>query len=178
MIAIVGNQSQVYRVKRVTVSASRISRQKRRRVMVVDHDPEIVRILEVNLSHANLEVISARSGAQALTKASRERPDIILLDAVLPDQESTEICCRLKESPQTSHIPVIIIGSDGIGEDGEISTGGADQYITKPFDPHEVVTLVEAYFRQMERDTNTSPLTGLPNQIQVNTEITRLLERN
>ncbi|UCB42531.1 MAG: response regulator [Dehalococcoidales bacterium] len=162
----------------MAVSASRTSRQKRRRVMVVDHDPEIVRILEVNLSHANLEVISARSGAQALTKANKERPDIILLDAVLPDQESMDICRRLKESPQTSHIPVIIIGSDGKGENGGIGIGRADQYIAKPFDPHEVVKLVEACFRQIERDSNTSPLTGLPNQIQVNTEITRLLERN
>ena len=163
----------------MAISESRISKQKRKKVMVVDHDLEVVRILEVNLAHANLEVISARSGAQALAKAVSENPDIILLDAVLPDHESLEICRQLKESHQTGHIPIIIIGSDGEGD--ETTTGvinGADQYITKPFDPNEVVTLVEAYFRQIERATNTSPLTELPNQAQVHNEVTSLIEQN
>jgi PleD family two-component response regulator len=147
--------------------------------MVVDHDLEVVRILEVNLAHANLEVISARSGAQALTKAVSENPDIILLDAILPDHESLEICRQLKESRQTSHIPVIIIGSDGeANEEATSVINGADQYITKPFDPNEVVTLVATYFRQIERATNTSPLTELPNQAQVNNEIADLIEQN
>ncbi|HEY40935.1 MAG TPA: response regulator [Dehalococcoidia bacterium] len=163
----------------MAISANRMSRQKRRKVMVVDHDLEVVRILEVNLAHANLEVISARSGAQALTKAVSENPDIILLDAVLPDNESLEVCRQLKESQQTSHIPVIIIGSDGEGDGGKTDVvNGADQYITKPFDPNEIVIMVEAYFRKMERDANTDLLTGLPNHIQAHSEITSLIEQN
>jgi diguanylate cyclase (GGDEF)-like protein len=147
--------------------------------MVVDHDLEVVRILEANLAHANLEVISAWNGAQALTKAVSENPDIIILDAVLPDNESLEVCRQLKESQQTSHIPVIIIGSDGEGDDGKTDVvNGADQYITKPFDPNEVVILVEAYFRKMERDANTDLLTGLPNHIQAHSEITSHIEQN
>jgi diguanylate cyclase (GGDEF)-like protein len=147
--------------------------------MVVDHDLEVTRILEVNLANANLEVISARSGAQALIKAVSENPDIILLNAVLPDNESLDICRQLKESQQTGHIPVIIIGSDG-EEDEETGNviNGADQYITKPFDPSEVVALVETCFRQIERATNTSPLTEIPNQVQVNNEIINLIEQN
>jgi len=163
----------------VAISESRISKRKRKKVMVVDHDLEVVRILEVNLAHANLEVISARSGAQALTKAVSENPDIILLDAVLPDNESLEICRQLKESRQTGHIPVIIIGSDGEGDEETSGViNGADQYIAKPFDPNEVVALVETYFRHIERATNTSPLTELPNQVQVNNEVISLIEQN
>jgi len=163
----------------VAISESRNSKQKRKKVMLVEHDPEIVQILEVNLAHANLEVIATRSGAQALTKAINENPDIILLDAVLPDNESLEVCRQLKESRQTGHIPVIIIGSDGEGDiDIASVTNGADQYITKPFDPNEVVALVETCFRQIERATNTSPLTELPNQVQVHNEVTSLIEQN
>ena len=163
----------------MAISESRISKQKRKKVMLVEHDPEIVQILEINLAHANLEVISARSGAQALTKAINENPDIILLDAVLPDNESLDVCRQLKESRQTGHIPVIIIGSDGEGDRDMASvTNGADQYITKPFDPNEVVALVETCFRQIERATNTSPLTELPNQLQVSNEIISLIEQN
>ena len=80
--------------------------------MVVDGDPEVAQILEVNLAHVNLEVISARDGAQALSKAVIDSPDVILLEAILPDLDGREICRRLKESQQTCHIPVIIIGSD------------------------------------------------------------------
>ena len=146
---------------------------------MVDHDLEIVQILEVNLAHADLDVISAQSGAQALTKATSENPDIILLDAVLPDNESLEICRQLKESQHTGHIPVIIIGSDGEGYEGATEIiNGADQYISKPFDPNEVVALVKTYFRQIERATNTSPLTELPNQAQMHAEVTSLIERN
>ncbi len=163
----------------MAISESQISKQKRKKVMVVDHDLEVVRILEVNLAHANLEVISARSGAQALTKAVSENPDIILLDSVLPDNESLEICRQLKESQQTGHIPVIIIGSNGEGDEETIGAiNGADQYITKPFDPNEVVVLVETYFRQMERAINTSPLTELPNQVQVHNEVMSLIKQN
>jgi diguanylate cyclase (GGDEF)-like protein len=163
----------------VAISESRISKQKRKKVMVVDHDLEIVRILEVNLAHADLDVISAQSGAQALTKAVSENPDIILLDAVLPDNESLEICRQLKESQQTGHIPVIIIGSDGEGYEGATDIiNGADQYISKPFDPNEVVAMVKTFFRQIERATNTSPLTELPNQVQMHNEVTSLIEQN
>ena len=147
--------------------------------MVVDDDPEIVQILEVNFSHANFEVISARNGAQVLKKASKEKPDIILLDALLPDLGSFEICQRLKESEQTSSIPVIIIGTEGESEDKMASViCEADHYITKPFYPNDVVALVENYFKRMERDKNTNPLTGLPNQIQVNNEVSCLIEQN
>jgi len=99
----------------MTTNADKISTQLKKRVMTVDADPEMIQILEVNLAHANLKVIPAGNGAEALLKASTERPDIIILDAALPDVDSAEICQQLKESQQTSHIPIIIIGI-GVGK--------------------------------------------------------------
>ena len=147
--------------------------------MVVDAEPQVVQILEANLAHASFGVITARNGIEALSKASKQKLDIILLDAFLPDLECSEICRRLKESEQTSSIPIIVIGSENETEDRTTSViNGADYYITKPFDPNEVVSLIETYFKRMERDENMNPLTGLPDQLQVSDEISGLLEQN
>jgi diguanylate cyclase (GGDEF)-like protein len=152
--------------------------QKAGTVLVINSDPELLHILEVNLLHANLEVVSAQSGAEVLSKANAEKPDIIILDSILPDIDSTEVCQKLKDSPQTGHIPVIVIGTKNRGKGRAAkAVNGANHYVAKPFDPQEVVTVVLAYLKQKERAENVNPLTGLPNQIQVNRELTELIEQ-
>jgi DNA-binding response OmpR family regulator len=90
---------------------------RRRKVLVVAYDPEIIQILKVNLAHAKFDVITAQSGTEALVKASTEEPDLVLLDTALPDMAATEVNRRLKDSPQTAHVPVIVI--DNEEEDNE-----------------------------------------------------------
>jgi len=163
----------------MTTNADKTSAQLKKRVMTVDADPEMLQILEVNLTHANLKVIPAGNGAEALLKASTERPDIIILDAALPDMESAEICQQLKESQQTSHIPIIIIGIESLSRESKAKVIGlADHSLKKPFEPKEVVSLVKAYLKRMERAENLNQLTGLPGQTQIHNEITSLIEQN
>ncbi len=151
----------------------------RKRVLTVDADPEVIQILDVNLTHANLEVIPATSGAEALSKAATERPDIILLNTNLPDMDTAEICRQLKESPQTSYIPTIVIGVDGLNKKAKVKVLDlADYSLSKPFDIKETVSVVRAYLTKAERAENISRLTGLPNQTQVGNEISALLEQN
>ena len=76
----------------MVASAGQVAMRKARMVLVVDSDPEVVHILELNLAHANLKVISASNGAEALAKASTESPDVILIDEGLLDLEVTDIC--------------------------------------------------------------------------------------
>ncbi|RLC63228.1 MAG: hypothetical protein DRI01_05600 [Chloroflexi bacterium] len=164
---------------KVTTNAGRASTRPKKRVLAVDADPEVIQILEVNLTFSNLEVISAGNGAEALLKASAERPDIIILDAVLPDMDSAEICQQLKGSSQTSHIPLIIIGIESLSRETKAKVIDlADHCLKKPFDPKEAVSLVKAYLTKMERAENISKLTGLPNQTQIYNEITSLIEQN
>jgi DNA-binding response OmpR family regulator len=121
------------------------SRHRGRRILVVDDNPEIVQILEINLIHANFDVISARSGTEALAIAYKERPDLILLDITLPDLDGLDVCRKLKESPQTSHIPMIAISAMTESEDRIASiVAGVEHYITKPFAPADVVSLAQA----------------------------------
>ncbi len=150
-----------------------------RTILVVDDDPGVIQILEANLRHANFEVLSAVNGIQALAKASSERPDLILLDVVLPDLDGLDVCWRLKQSRQTSQIPVIMISAKV--ESKDIIAGiavGAEDYITKPFAPAEVVALVEAHLRRAEQEKNVNRLSGLPSSPQINTEINALIGQN
>ncbi len=148
-------------------------------VMTVGADTEVNHILEVNLTHANLGVIEARSGTEALTKVLTERPDIVILDAPLLDVDIAEICQKLKESPQTSHIPVIILGIESISsEDKAGIIDLADYALEKPFDPKEIVSIVKTYLKGIERSENIDQLTGLPNQIQIYNEIATLINQN
>lgn len=150
-----------------------------RTVLVVDDDPGVIQILEVNLRHANFAVITGVNGAQALAKASRERPDLILLDVILPDMDGLDICRRLKESRPTSQIPVILISAKV--ESKDIIAGmaaGAEDYIAKPFSPSEVVALVESSLRRVEQQKSIDPLTGLPSGDQISAEINALIRQN
>ena len=125
------------------------SSQRRPRILVVDDDPGVIQILEANLNHANFEVISAANGTQALAKASEERPDLILLDVMLPDLDGLEVCRRLKQGPDTGHIPIIIVSAKVKSKDRIAGiAAGAEDYITKPFVPLDAVALVETRVRR------------------------------
>jgi diguanylate cyclase (GGDEF)-like protein len=151
--------------------------QKTGKVLIINSDPEITRILEVNLAHANLEVVSAQSGAEALQRIYNDKSDIIILDPALPDMEYDEIRRQIKESPDNSDIPIILISAKSkIKNRATKAEDMAVLTIVKPFDPKEVVALVQGYLMHKERTVNIDPLTGLPNRFQVNKEIARLIE--
>jgi diguanylate cyclase (GGDEF)-like protein len=157
---------------------SQASGQSGRTVLVVG-DPEITHILAVNLVHANFQTISAQNGAEALNKAAKERPHLILVDVVLPDLDGVEVCRQLKESPSTSQIPVVIISAKAESEDRIAGiAAGAEACVTKPFVPEQVVALVESCLRRLEGNWNSDPLTGLPNHAQIDNRITGLLRQN
>jgi response regulator RpfG family c-di-GMP phosphodiesterase len=140
------------------------------RVLVVNSDPEIRRILEVNLAHANLEVILAESGAVALEKIRRDKSDVVILDQELPDMESGDIYSRIRELSGT--IPAILIGSRLKKIDVGIKADEfAVSYIAKPFDPGEVVSLVQEYLMYKRRTGNTVTPLGCADRIQTEKEI-------
>lgn len=133
------------------------------KVLVVYADPEIRRILEVNLAHANLEVVLAKSGVAALERICRDKSDVVILDQELLDMEMGDIFRRIKEL--SGDVPVILIGSRSKKRN---TAAKADEiavsYVAKPFDPGEVVALVKGYLMHKERTMNIDPLTGLPNR--------------
>jgi diguanylate cyclase (GGDEF)-like protein len=145
------------------------------RVLVVNSDPEIIRILEVNLTHANLEVDSAQSCSEALQKILHDKSDIIIFDPELHDVDCIEFFRHVRETPGDT--PIILLGNKHNKRNKVTRKEDITVYhIDKPFDPKEIVALVQGYLLHKERRVNIDPLTGLPNRVQVNKEIARLIE--
>jgi DNA-binding response OmpR family regulator len=109
------------------------------KIMVVDDEPDIVKLVKISLEMANYEVIEAFSGIEALEKSKAELPSLFLLDIMMPDMNGYEVCQRLKADDKTKNIPVVMLTAKGQKGDAEEGLKvGADDYIIKPFDPYEL----------------------------------------
>ena len=109
-------------------------------ILVVDDDPVIQRLLAVNFEMEGYRVIVAGDGIEGLALTAEHKPDLILLDVMMPRMDGIEAVHRLKSDPETASIPVILLSAKAQAND--ISGGldaGADDYITKPFDPLELI---------------------------------------
>jgi two-component system phosphate regulon response regulator PhoB len=135
----------------------------RPRVLVVDDEPDIVRVLDFALKQAGFEVESAADGSTALQRVRERPPEAVLLDLMLPDLPGTEVCRQLKSSNKTSQIPVIMLTARGDEVDRVVGFElGADDYIVKPFSVREVVLRVRAVLRRgTAGDTGQKPRDAL-----------------
>lgn len=129
--------------------------QKLGKVLVVDDEVVNVVVLRGILSHAGYEVLSATNGPAAMTLATAQRPDMILLDVMMPGESGFDVCKRLKNEPSTAHVPIIFVTS--LSDVSQKLTGlelGAVDYITKPFFAPEVVARVRSHmdFQRLQGD--------------------------
>ncbi len=125
------------------------SPQRRGRVLVVEDEPDVAELIRYNLVKEGWEVLTAGSGADALKRVRDARPDVVLLDIMVPQLNGWEVCRRLKEDPETRAIPVIMV--TGRVEEGDKVLGfelGADDYVTKPFSPRELIARIRAVARR------------------------------
>jgi two-component system KDP operon response regulator KdpE len=115
------------------------------RVLVVDDDRSLLRVLRVSLPARGHEVLAAASGEEGLSKAAVDSPDIVVLDLGLPDLDGLEVCRRIR---QWSQVPVIVLSATG-SEDRKVAAldGGADDYVTKPFGMAELEARIRAALR-------------------------------
>lgn len=122
----------------------------KKRILVVDDEKDIVDLLRYNLAREGYDVLEAFNGKEALEKAAA-RPDLILLDVMMPVIDGIETCKRLKSDPATSSIPVVFLTARS-GEVDEILglELGADDYMQKPISPRRVIARVKALFRRLE----------------------------
>ena len=120
-------------------------------VLIVDDESDVVDLLRYKLHGAGYEILVATDGLTALTLARERRPDLIVLDLMLPEMNGEEVCRRLKAEPDTAAIPVLMLTAKA--QPSERVAGleiGADDYITKPFSPRELVLRVEAVLRRVQ----------------------------
>jgi len=117
------------------------------RILVVDDEKKIVESCRLYLEHAGYEVVSAYNGEQALAEARESRPDLIVLDLMLPRVDGLEVCRRLR---MDSQVPILMLTARSTEEDKLVGLElGADDYLTKPFSPRELVARVRAILRRV-----------------------------
>ena len=117
-----------------------------KRILICDDDPVILRLLEVNLQLEGFNVLLAHHGEEALEVATRETPDLIVLDIMMPRLDGYQTCQRLKEQENTKNIPVIFLSAKAQASDVELGKSyGVDDYLTKPFDPDDLIQVVNRF---------------------------------
>ena len=119
------------------------------KILVVDDEIYIVHILDFSLGMEGYEVVTALDGEQAVEKARAEKPDLIVLDIMMPKLDGYETCKILKADADTRDIPVILLSAKGRNVDQKIGFEvGADDYITKPFSPRKLVERINTILGQ------------------------------
>ena len=112
-------------------------------VLVVDDEEHIRNILEYNLRLEGFEVYLAENGRTAIEYARQKKPEVILLDWMMPEMDGLEVLSELKRDKTTEHIPVFMLTAKGMSNDvGKALLRGADDYIVKPFEPEELGEMV------------------------------------
>jgi two-component system alkaline phosphatase synthesis response regulator PhoP len=122
-----------------------------RTILVIDDEPELVKLLDYNLTKAGYLVLTAKDGESGLATARKHSPDAIILDVMMPGLDGWEVCKRLRQDPATSALPVIMLTAKA--DEGDRVLGlelGADDYVTKPFGVRELLARVKALLRRSE----------------------------
>ena len=120
-----------------------------KKILIVEDEEDVMELIRYNLSKEGFNCDAAYDGQEALKKAQATLPNLVLLDLMLPEVDGLEVCKRLKSSPQTEHIPIVMVTAKS--DETDIVTGlelGADDYIAKPFSPKVLVARVRAVLRR------------------------------
>ena len=128
------------------------------KILVVDDDRDSLKLIGLMLQRHGYQITVAQTGAQALSKAETELPDLIILDVMMPDIDGYEVCRRLRANPQTAHLPIIMFTAKTQVTDKVAGfQAGADDYLTKPIHPAELTTRVEAILRSARVQGEAAP---------------------
>jgi len=125
------------------------------KILVVEDEPDIRKLVHYNLAQERFKVIEAEDGEKALKLVQREKPQLIVLDLMLPGLSGLELCRNLRERPETSQIPILMLTAKADEADRIVGLEmGADDYLTKPFSPRELVARVKAILRRTEMQSS------------------------
>ena len=123
-----------------------------RKILIIEDESDVADLLTLNLRKAGFRTSTAADGASGLQRARDDRPDFLILDLMLPKMSGLEVCRILKSDTATSHIPILMLTAKAEEVDRIVGLEfGADDYVTKPFSPREIVLRIRAIFRRGEK---------------------------
>jgi len=122
-----------------------------KKILIVEDEPDIRKLVHYNLAQERFMVLEAEDGEKALKTIQREKPHLIILDLMLPGLSGLELCRNLRERPETARLPILMLTAKASEADRVVGLElGADDYLTKPFSPRELVARVKAILRRAE----------------------------
>lgn len=122
-----------------------------KKILVVEDEPDIRKLIHYNLAQEHYRVLEAEDGEKALRLIQREKPDLIILDLLLPGMSGLELCRALRGRPDTAHVPILMLTAKASEADRVVGLElGADDYLTKPFSPREMLARAKAILRRSE----------------------------
>jgi diguanylate cyclase (GGDEF)-like protein len=146
------------------------------RIVIAEDEEHLRQLLRIQLELAGFEVLEACDGAQAVEVATRHLPDLVLSDVMMPGMDGYEVVRHLRGAFATRHIPVILLTARvSMGDKLQGLQGGANDYITKPWDQRELLMRIRNVLEWSRQQRSASPLTGLPGNLSINDEIHRRL---
>jgi diguanylate cyclase (GGDEF)-like protein len=150
-----------------------------KQILVIDDDRNLRKIIQTNLELAGYTVTTASNGDEGLSLLDSIQPDLVVLDVMMPVMDGYEVARRIRRHPVNAHVPIIMLTAKGEVEDKLAGfEAGADDYMTKPFGPQELLARVKAKIRRVEVDASLSPLTRLPGNLAIEAELRRRIDSN
>ena len=129
-----------------------------KKILIVEDEKDILQLVKLYLEKEGYRTVTASTGSEGLAQVRTEKPDLVVLDLMLPEIDGLEICKRLRAAPDTAMLPIIMLTAKAEESDTIIGLElGADDYVTKPFSPKTLVARVKALFRRLERKPEDGP---------------------
>jgi phosphate regulon transcriptional regulator PhoB len=129
------------------------------KILVVEDEPDIRKLVQYNLTQEHFKVLEAEDGEQALKIVQRDKPNLLILDLMLPGLSGLELCRILRDRSDTAKLPILMLTAKAGETDRVLGLEmGADDYLTKPFSPRELVARVRAILRRAASAAETEPL--------------------
>jgi diguanylate cyclase (GGDEF)-like protein len=151
----------------------------KKKILLIDDSDFFANYIKRILEEAGYIMLHSSSGEEGLSMVRLEKPDLVLLDIVMPDIDGFQVCRILREAESNNLMPIIMLTSQDNQEDKLIGLElGADDYITKPFDKRELLSRIRNTLIRVARNRGANPLTGLPGNLEIQTEMNSILARN
>ncbi len=149
------------------------------KILVVDDEEDLRNLVKMTLEMGEFEVVTASDGEEALEKLYREKPSLIILDLSLPKIDGYEVCKRIRADVLYTYLPIIMLTSKVKVEDKLKGLNlGTDEYVTKPFEPMELLARVKSLIRRTRSGLSANPLTQLPGNVAIERVIDDVIRKN
>ncbi len=148
----------------------------KKKVLIVDDDPDILDLLDIILEAEGFNVNKANDGEEALKQIQKQPPDLLIIDFKMPKLTGDKVCQKLREDILLRHMPIIMLtGKSEVKDKVHGIDAGADDYIVKPFEEKELIARIKMVLRRTEQDLDANPLTRLPGNVSIINELEKRL---